>query len=42
MRARDGQAAEEIMKSHIVDLHSGLDLKERPERGLSLAEAFKG
>jgi DNA-binding GntR family transcriptional regulator len=42
MKARDGQAAEEIMKSHIVDLHSGLDLKERPERDLSLAEVFKG
>lgn len=42
MAARDGQAAEEIMKSHIVDLHSGLDLKERPHRGLTLTEVFKG
>ncbi|MGD1877030.1 MAG: GntR family transcriptional regulator [Kiloniellaceae bacterium] len=42
MGAHDGQAAEEIMKSHIVDLHSGLDLKERPHRDLTLAEVFQG
>lgn len=41
LQARDGQAAEEIMKSHIVDLHSGLDLTERAHRDLSLAEAFR-
>lgn len=29
--ARDGARAEELMKSHLVDLHSGLDLRERPE-----------
>jgi DNA-binding GntR family transcriptional regulator len=42
LKAQDGQGAEEIMKSHIVDLHSGLDLKEQPERDLSLADVFKG
>lgn len=29
--ARDGARAEELMTSHLVDLHSGLDLRERPE-----------
>ncbi|PLX37312.1 MAG: GntR family transcriptional regulator [Hyphomicrobiales bacterium] len=38
----DGQAAFEIMKSHIVDLHSGLDLVERPEQEPSLADIFGG
>lgn len=33
----DVQAAEEIMKSHIVDLHSGLDLKSSPQTKQSLA-----
>lgn len=42
MADHDGQAAEEIMKSHIVDLHSGLDLRERAERDLTLAEVFRG
>ena len=41
LETRDGQAAEEIMKSHIVDLHSGLDLVERPHRDLTLAEVFR-
>jgi DNA-binding GntR family transcriptional regulator len=41
MAARDGQAAEEIMKSHIVDLHSGLDLRQQPHRDLTLAEVFR-
>ena len=41
MSAHDGQAAEEIMKSHIVDLHSGLDLVDREELELTLAEVFK-
>jgi hypothetical protein len=41
MKAHDGQAAVEIMKSHIVDLHSGLDLVERPHRDLTLAEVFR-
>ena len=41
MAARDGQSAEEIMKSHIVDLHSGLDLRQQPHRDLTLAEVFR-
>jgi DNA-binding GntR family transcriptional regulator len=36
----DENAAEEIMKSHIVDLHSGLNLVERPEEEPSLADVF--
>lgn len=36
----DANAAEEIMKSHIVDLHSGLNLVERPEEEPSLADVF--
>ncbi len=38
----DGQATEEIMKSHLVDLHSGLDLVERDSRQQTLAEVFRG
>jgi DNA-binding GntR family transcriptional regulator len=38
---RDGAAAESIQKSHIVDLHSGLDLKEKPAGGTSLSEALR-
>lgn len=34
---RDFKAAEEIMRSHIVDLHSGLDLKNVEKRETSLA-----
>ncbi len=34
---RDGKAAEEIMRSHIVDLHSGLNLKNVEKREASLA-----
>jgi DNA-binding GntR family transcriptional regulator len=41
LQAKDGQAAEEIMKSHLVDLHSGLDLTERTHRDLTLAEVFR-
>lgn len=37
----DRQAAEEIMRSHIVDLHSGLDLTVRDEGPVSLADALK-
>lgn len=42
MARHDGQAAAEIMKSHIVDLHSGLDLRERPAHGQTLTQVFKG
>ena len=37
---RDESAAEEIMNSHIVDLHSGLDLIDRDENEPSLADVF--
>ncbi|PWW03852.1 DNA-binding GntR family transcriptional regulator [Hoeflea marina] len=40
--ARDPFAAEEVMKSHIVDLHSGLDLVERPAAEPTLAAVFSG
>ncbi len=36
----DGQAAEELMKSHLVDLHSALDLRERQKPSRSLKEAL--
>lgn len=32
--------AEEIMLSHIIDLRSGLDLRQSPDKTLSLAEAI--
>lgn len=37
---KDGSAAEEIQKSHIIDLHSGLDLREKKETASSLAQAL--
>ena len=37
----DGEAAEKIMRSHIVDLHSGLDLTAKNDEPVSLAEALK-
>lgn len=40
-RNGDGPAAESIMRSHIVDLHSGLDLTAKSESPLSLADALK-
>lgn len=38
---RDPDAAESIQKSHIVDLHSGLDLREKQAGGTSLSEALR-
>ncbi|MCY0153756.1 GntR family transcriptional regulator [Hoeflea alexandrii] len=38
---RDPAAAEEIMRSHIVDLHSGLNLSDVNRSPLSLADALK-
>lgn len=38
----DGQAAEELMKSHLVDLHSALDLRDRQKRGQTLKDALGG
>ncbi|MDF2233900.1 GntR family transcriptional regulator [Albimonas sp. CAU 1670] len=40
LEARDGTAAAEIMRGHIVDLRSGLDLDERPAPAMSLAQAL--
>lgn len=37
---RDPFAAEEVMKSHIIDLHSGLDLVERSAAEPTLAAVF--
>ncbi|WP_231710334.1 GntR family transcriptional regulator [Roseibium limicola] len=37
---RNGRAAEDLQKSHIIDLHSGLNLKQQPEATPSLAEAL--
>ncbi len=39
---QQGQAAEELMKSHLVDLHSALDLRERPKPARTLKEALGG
>lgn len=38
----DADAAEEIMRSHIVDLHSGLNLVDQGEETPSLPEVFGG
>ena len=38
--AKDLIAAEEIMKSHLIDLHSGLDLNEKAEPVQTLRDAF--
>ncbi len=36
----DGQKAEELMRSHLVDLHSALDLRDRTAAPRSLKEAL--
>lgn len=38
LAAHDAMAAEDIMKSHIVDLHSGLDLSQRDATSATLSE----
>lgn len=40
--ARDGRQAEELMRSHLVDLLSGLDLREAEARPMGLREALAG
>lgn len=40
MRAHDGDAAEELMKGHLLDLLSQLDLREHPEETMSLRDAL--
>ncbi|MFK8035109.1 MAG: GntR family transcriptional regulator [Hyphomicrobiales bacterium] len=37
----DALSAEELMRSHIVDLHSGLDLQSKKKDQMSLADALK-
>lgn len=39
-RRHDGAAAEDLMKGHLVDLVSQLDLRDLPEGGTSLREAL--
>ncbi|MEP0521377.1 MAG: GntR family transcriptional regulator [Hyphomicrobiales bacterium] len=39
--AGDAVGAEEVMRSHIVDLHSGLDLHSKKPAQMSLADALK-
>lgn len=38
---KDATAAEEIQKSHIIDLHSGLDLREKATVAPSLGQALR-
>ncbi len=38
--AGDGTLAEELMRSHLLDLHSALDLRDRQTPGRSLKEAL--
>lgn len=40
MRSNDGEAAEEMMKGHLLDLLSQLDLREQPAQAPSLREAL--
>jgi len=37
---RNEQQAEDLMRSHLVDLHSALDLKDRNSRAMSLRDAL--
>ena len=37
----DEVAAEKVMRSHIVDLHSGLDLSAKVEKSISIADALR-
>ncbi|MEM6824070.1 MAG: GntR family transcriptional regulator [Pseudomonadota bacterium] len=38
----DGRAAEELMKGHLLDLVSQLDLRDVPEKAVSLRDALTG
>ena len=40
LASHDKDAAEEIMQSHMVDLHSGLDLKSQEAQQIPLAQAL--
>jgi hypothetical protein len=37
----DEQNAEELMRSHLVDLNSALDLRDRPVRAQNLRELLR-
>ncbi|MEM6464718.1 MAG: GntR family transcriptional regulator [Pseudomonadota bacterium] len=39
-QSADEQKAHDVMRSHLVDLYSGLDLRSKPETTSSLAEAL--
>lgn len=41
LEARDGERAEELMKGHLLDLISSLDLRAQPSPALSLKEALR-
>ena len=40
LKTNDGDTAEELMKGHLLDLLSQLDLTTQPEKSLSLREAL--
>lgn len=40
--ANDGQRAEELMQSHLIDLLSALDLRDKPLKDVSLKEVLLG
>lgn len=42
LREHDGDMAEELMKGHLLDLVSQLDLTPQPDRTMSLREALAG
>lgn len=41
LETRDGDSAEELMKGHLLDLVSQLDLRETPNHAASLRDAFR-
>lgn len=41
LRSHDGSAAEELMKGHLLDIYSQLDLREYDEGSTSLKEALR-
>ena len=41
LRNRDGENAEDLMKGHLLDLYSQLDLRDREEGATSLRDALK-
>ncbi|MFK7765011.1 MAG: GntR family transcriptional regulator [Roseobacter sp.] len=41
LETHDGDSAEELMKGHLLDLVSQLDLRETPHHAISLRDAFR-